>query len=239
MAVSLLTRFLEHYDPLFCGATASGIPFGTELMAGQAGWCVPGGLHALYRGTPDWSDIDYDVPFGVMSPTGDTPATIAHFVGYTFSASTRYCFGFRAVGRGGAIEENVTLGQRIETDGEAVPLPVVPNPPIRLTAQPKADGVILLQWFYDARGEQVGAATFNVYHNDGAGAVDYGTAIGSTSGRAFLTNAYTHATEVTFGVRAESSAGNEETNTVTVSATADDQGPPVLIAPYVEEGVET
>ena len=238
MAVSILTRFLTHYDPLMYGVNPNA-PLGVDLMAGVGGWCVPGGLHVLYRGTPDYSDISFDAPVGAVSPTDAAPETVKTFATYPFAASTRYCIALRAVGLGGAIEQNTDLATRIETDGDGVPLGLVPNPPMMLNAQPRAGGTVLLTWQYNPRGQQTPPYTYSIYHNNGSGAVSYVTAIGESRGRSFLTPAYADATTVIFGVRAASADGVEETNLTTVSCLTDAAGPPDIDTLSVTRGVET
>ena len=150
-----------------------------------------------------------------------------------------YWFALRAVGRGGAEETNTTLKLRIETDGAGVPLGLTPNAPIILRCEPRDAGKFLLTWDYSSIGEQIPPSVFNIYHNNGSGAVDYDTAIASVSGTSYKTGSYDDGTVVIFAVRSESSDSDEETNTATASATADATGPDAVGAPTIAAGVET
>lgn len=237
MAVSLLARELVHYDPLFWGVTPLGV-VGSALVCGL-GWCDPAGVYVLYSGVDAVGNIDYDVPVGATSPTSATPTTIANFPTYTLAADTVYYFALRAIGLGGAEEENTISVQRIETGFGGEPLPAIPNAPYQLSAHPRAGGKIYLRWEYEQTGQQTAPAAYLVYHDNGTGTVSYEATLGETAMNEYLTGAYAHGTTVKFVVRATSSIGDYEANTTEVSAVADDTGPDDAAAPTVVAGAET
>ena len=241
MAISLLTRFLAHYDPLFYGATAGGIAAGPLLMSGVAGWCDPAGRHLLYRGDDDVAAIDYDTPVGAASPTATDPTKIDMFSGYSIDADSIYYFAVRAVGRGGAEEENTDQIVRVETDGLGDFLPRVPNAPRHLMVTPVAGGKLLLRWRYDSTGQQVAPTNYRIYHDNGSPSktMIWAPALDVVEGTTYLTEAYAAGTRVQFGVRAYSNDGGQENNTDTVFGLADVNGPKDAEAPAIGEGEET
>jgi len=238
MARSLLLRFLDHYDPVYYGATPEGVVNGIGMDCGIDFTRVAGGYN-LYRSEGETPDTDNAIPVGATSATASPPTAIRNYVGYPFAASTVYRLWVRAIGKGGAEESYPTDTIRIEADGGGDPLDEVPNSPIRLSVSPRPDGKMLLTWSYDDRGEQTAVGQYKVYHDNGTGTMDWATPIGATKARAFLTGAYANGTTVAFGVRAESADGAQETNTTTASGVADATGPADIDAPTVAEGKET
>jgi hypothetical protein len=82
----------------------------------------------------------------------------------------------------------------------------------------------------------VRATRFNVFSDAGTGTMDWDTPVAQMHGLIYLSAAFAHDTVVQFGVRAVSPDGDSELNTVTVSGTADAQGPAAIEAPQVSEG---
>lgn len=238
MATTLLERFLEQYDTVHHGMTPEGIANGLTLTVGRS-WCRRAGGYTLQRIADEPVDTDNAIAVGAASPASTSSTFIAPFATYPLAASTVYHFGISVVSPGGAQRDDFLSLQRIETDGDGVPIDPVPNPPVRLRGEPYSGGRIKLNWDLATAGEQVQAKQWNVYHNNGSGSVDYDTAIASVNRGVYVTEAYAGGTEVTFGVRAESADGDEEKNTNTVAVTADDTGPQDIDAPDVDYGEES
>ena len=236
MAVSLLQHWLDHYDPIHRGFTPKGIANGVCATCGFFFPRIRGG-YTLYRGAG--GEVDYDMAVGASGPTDSIPTRIRNFPTYPLSAATAYSFGLRAISPGGAEEENIDLVAHLTTGGDSVPADPVPNPPIRLSAVPVAGGNIRLRWYYEPAGEGAPVYQYNVYHDNGGGSINYVTPLATTRQRSYLTAAYSHGIAVKFTVRAESRAGDEETNTNEATATADAQGPPDAGGLTIAEGVET
>lgn len=235
MAVSDLIRWLERYQPQ-AGGRGSAWAWAAGLHAGRWWLRTDGGYH-LYAGPA--GSVDYDTPVGATSASSATPAAIATFPGSVLDADTTYQFALRAVGRGGVEETNQTVALLVRTDGDGVPGGAAPNPPVRLQAVAVSGGRIVLHWRHERAGEQAAPATWRIYHDNGTGTMDYGTPLASIRGRRYRTSAYADGTVVQFAVRAVSAGDVEEQNTNTVTATADDSGPPDMDAPTLAAGKET
>lgn len=199
-------------------------------------WSGINGQYMLYRGLATASAIDYDVPVGAAAAGA---VAITNYPSYPMAASTVYWFGLRAVNPGGAEESNTSQVLRVETDGDGAPLPLVPNPPSKLRASPKAGGKCLVLWNYEHAGEQITPDHWHVYHDDGTGTMDWGNTVGTAYGMSFLSEAYGSGTTVKFGVRSVSGAGAEEPNTTTTTCVADAEGPSDVGLPTLAFGSET
>ncbi|KKL47309.1 hypothetical protein LCGC14_2336850 [marine sediment metagenome] len=186
--------------------------------------------------------ISYDTPLAVISSptvTWLSPAIVA--------AGT-YNYGVRAEDTGGKEEFNsdITVTVKIK-DTPIEEVPTLPNAPIGLTATPVAAGKIQLDWLYDITNQEVVPSVYSVYYDNNTGVVDYVTPLDTVlhsaagnNGR-YLTFTFTTAAlgdglSYKFGVRAQSAAGNEETNVVIATAIADSTLPN---APTGLAGVET
>jgi len=238
MARTLLQRWLDHYDPIHRGWTPAGIANGVCMTAGFFFPRFAGGYNLL-RSIGQTPDESASMIVGASSPTAETPDAIANFPTYTLAVDTVYCFWPRAISPGGAQECGPVDAIRIESDDDGDPMGAAPNAPSELTATAIADGYIRLTWRHNAAGEQTKPASWNVYHDDGTGSVDYGTALDDTTHRVYVAGPYVHDTTVLFGVRGVSADDVEETNLDTVSATADTEGPADIGAPNIVEGQET
>jgi hypothetical protein len=232
MALTLLQRYLLHADPIHRGFTRAGIANAVTLTHGRSFPRILGGFN-LRRGTAP-AVID-----DLVGASGPDASSIAMFGWVPQAADTTYWFECAAIGGGGvetAAAATATDPQRVRvrTDGTgAVPSPV-PGAPRGLRVDPRAGGVLRVQWTHAVTGHDAQAALFNVYHNNGTGAIDYDTPLATVTARAamaglgiyeYVTAAYVDGTTVQFGVRAESAAGDEELNTVTAAGTADATGP--------------
>lgn len=237
MAVSLLTRWLEHYDPIHRGWTPAGIANAACTRAGFAFGRIAGGYN-LMRSEGTAPSVADAIEVGATSPTAATPTEIKNFPTYPFPASSTCWCWVRALSPGGAADVASVQAVRIDTDGAGDPETLTPNPPYRLSARAVADGKIRLTWEHNAAGEQIRPFQWNIYHDDGGGTIDYETPLATIKGRTYLTAAYSHDTTVQFAVRAESRDGAEEQNTDSVSATAVADGPDDLPAPTLTAGDE-
>jgi len=168
--------------------------------------------------------VDYDTIIASMNATTITWTSDA----LTYAAPWR--FGVRAFNVYG--EEQNTDAVLLQLDSLGRNLANRPNAPTNLTAEAAAAGTLTLKWRYPSTGQAAAPATFRIYTNGGSGAVDYSSvhdSLAYTAGinRAFswTSGALTHGATHIFSVRAEAASGILETNTLTVSATADDTAP--------------
>lgn len=236
MALTLLERYLAYADAARGGIRAAGVANGLTLSGGEFWTRIKGGYN-LYRSEGETPDPANAIIVGAAAPTAETPTRISLFPGYALKPSTVYRFWVHAVSPGGAEEALLARTVRIETDAEGVPIDPVPAAPYQLTARPAAAGYIRLTWLH--RASEVPLWTFNIYHDNGTGTVDYNTPLDSGRRQVALVGPYRHGTAVKFGVRAESADGAEEKNTNTATGTADAEGPPDLPAVSLTEGIET
>ena len=230
-------RWLDHYDPIHRGVTPAGIAGGVAMRNGFA-WGRPAGGYNLMRSTGSGFVPGDARAVGATSPTVADPATAKNFPGFAWPASAVCWLHVRALSPGGAADVQPPTGIRIETDADRVPLAPVPNPPARLHAEAVAGGYVRLSWRHDPAGEAIAPASWRIYSDAGAGQLDYDSVVATASGGIARVGAYAHGTTVRFGVRAVSSAGNEEENTGIVTVTVDAQGPADLPAPQLVLGVE-
>ncbi|MBD3183861.1 hypothetical protein GF312_16370 [Candidatus Poribacteria bacterium] len=101
--------------------------------------------------------------------------------------------------------------------------PFPPDPPTRLAAGAAPDGIIILSWYLSASTD---VYRYNIYTDNGSGNVDFSSIYDFVDKN---TNNWESpslgAGVYKFAVRAVDESGNEETNTVTVSETADSNPP--------------
>ena len=239
MATTLLQRYIDYWDPQFHGREWKGFSAGNYALAGR-GWAAPDGLYRLYRGVDSPDDIDFEFPVGALAGGGTAEtATISTYPTFPLPASSILYFSLRAAGLGGVEEAADSEVVRIETDALGVPIARVPNPAQRFIAIPKIGGKILLTWSYESAGQQIPPSYFNIYHDNGTGTVSYVAAIGTSTGRSYLTGAYADGTDLIFSIRSASVADDENTTEVITTVEADAAGPPDLGAPTVTYGDET
>lgn len=237
MALTLLQRELEHWDPLTLGFSPKGFAGGVECGLGLCGWMHRCGVHFLYRGVGSVAAIDYEVPVGCTPGTAAAPGTIRTYATYPFASSTKYWMNVAAVGPGGAEEERRAIPVLIETDGDGVPIAPAPKAPARLRVVPRAGGYMLITWEQNDDGADVVARSWRVYHDNGTGSM-IGTPLGSTSRRAYLAGPYSNGQMIAFRVRSVSQDGAEDSNTDDVTGEAVASGPDDLGEPTVAAGVE-
>ena len=240
MSCSLLDKWLTHYDPLHRGFTADGIANG---VTATAGWFFP-----RIRG-------GYNVRRAVgRKPTADDPivgaagadaATVANFTWRGHAPSTVYHYRLNAIGPGGIEELGERSVVRAAFDAAGDLIPSRPNVPTNLRVEREAGGTFRLRWTYSEADEEVSPAAFEVYADNGAGTVDYETAVAIVPfvARRFhyerASGAFAHGTKVKWSVRAVSAAGVNDANTIVVAAVAVAEGPPVHQAIVSECGTET
>jgi len=127
-------------------------------------------------------------------------------------------------------ERNFNTTVTFSVDGTGALIAQFPNAPNTLIATPKEGAKAQLDWKYNTFEQEVAPTVFNVYHNSGAGPIDYGTIQDTVSYiagvfqyRATLIG-LTDGLTYDFGVRSKAGA-NEEQNTNTASALIDGTAP--------------
>jgi len=229
VGVSLLRRYLDVWDPQFFGRDHKPYVMGLGASLGRA-MIAERGSYLLYRSEGAEPDESSAIVVGAAAPTAVQPGRIAPFATFSLSPDTVYWFWMHAVSPGGAEENKPAMMVRIETDGDGLPLPLAPNAPIRLAVTTLAAGYLRLNWRHNRGGEQTPAASWNVYHDNGTGTVDYDNVLANTSSMIYKAGPYSHDTSVKFVVRAVSRDDVEETNTTIATGVADNEGPADLPA---------
>lgn len=228
MALSLLHRWLAHYDPIHRGWTPSGIANG---VCSTSGYFFPR-IHGGYNLRRTVGDVP-DASAPIVGAAGADATTIQTFPWVTHEASTSYAYWLTAV-NGGGVENLIdeVMGQTgFDASGEWVG--ASPNAPSDLNVTPTAGGRFVLRWNYMPDGQQTEPAQFNLYHGGGTGTVDFenlAATVAYDRGRffyAYLSEPFGHATRVRWVVRAASAAGVEDPNETIVSGWAEAQAPPV------------
>jgi hypothetical protein len=143
----------------------------------------------------------------------------------------RLLYLVRAVDSDGNEEANVSQMVAVELESGAEV--ARPNSPTIIEGRPAAGGEVEVVAGYTRADEGGEATKLNLYVNDGAGgAIDWGTVEASASlpgyGSAQVTltsSGLTAGSTYKCGVRAETAAGVEDTNTAYIEVTADDDTP--------------
>jgi hypothetical protein len=181
----------------------------------------------VYKGaTP--GTIDETTPVATV-----TSPTLTANVPMTTSETAYFLVKASRTGAGESLPSNMIV---VEIDSGDNLVGAQPNAPQSLSAICLSAGRIALDWYYNAAGQEAPPSVFNVYHNAGSGAVDYGTIVGTATyiqGKGvyrFETGALSDGVRYTLAVRAQTAAGAEEKNTVTVSEVAIVTGPPTFPA---------
>jgi len=228
----LLGKWLNHYDPIHRGWTRAGIANGVTAMHGCSFPRRKGG-YLLYLGT-SLAGIDMARPVGAASHD----ATVIRLFPWICPApATRYYVRLVAIGPGGVESVENPKDRQVVAfttgDGGEVPDPVPPAPR-SLEVLPIAGGKFRIRFLFVPSRHFARAAQFRVYGNNGSGAVVYATPVHTIAARPSLsgaghyawdTAAFDHGTSVKWAVRARTTEGGEETNTVVAEAQADAQGP--------------
>jgi hypothetical protein len=106
-----------------------------------------------------------------------------------------------------------------------------PNVPQGVSATAGAGGKITVGWAYEPTGQGAAPATFRVYGDGGTGTMQYSSASATvTAGAgaaayAWTSGALVNAKSYKWAVRARTTGGIEDGNTMVVSAAADSQSP--------------
>jgi len=231
MADDLLTKWLNFIDPLAMGQFADARANGLALTCGQF-WVRTGGGYNLYRWTGDKLPAQPGRIMGAAQP-GVTEIQTFPFVDH--AASTRYWYLLRAVGE----EENCSQVVRVELDDGGDLIGPQPNEPESVVARPVSGGRIGLGWRYNALGQEVAPAVFEIFGDGGTGVMDWDSPIGRVDYRrdkvdyAWISEPFDDGSRLQMAVRGKSEAGTSEPNERTVVVWAVAVGPepePVLVA---------
>ena len=246
MPGDLLTKWLEHYDPIHRGYTPRGI---ANAVCAACGWSFPRikGGYNLYRGTLTAEAIDYTLPVGAAGPQATIkphlPFRITNFSWRPHAADTEYFYTLRAVGGGGVESPPTQPPVSIAFDAGGGFVGGRPNAPTALSVSTASGGRFVLRWSYAVGGEEVSPSEFRIHSDGGTGTVDYENAVGQVTcvtGQihfSYTTSEAAHGARRKWGVRAVSARGRDDGNEITVEALADASGPaphPNLLGECVE-----
>lgn len=239
MVISLLDRWLVHYDPIHRGMTPHGIANGVCATDGFGFPRIRGGYN-LYRsasGTPTTEG----------SPVGAADAdatTVRTFPWVKHAAGACYTYRLTSLNGGGA--ENVADEVVCTTcfDGEARWVGLCPNAVSDLRVNALSGGRFEVAWSYLRDGEQVEPAHFEVFHDNGSGQVDFDTAAGTVPYRrgrvhyAHVSEPFAHDVRVCWAVKAVSAEGvasDVDARAVGRAAAQPPTGRPTVIMEVVED----
>jgi hypothetical protein len=232
--ITLLQRWLAHYDPIHRGWTPAGIANGVCATAGFFFPRVRGGynLRRAVDSVPDESDL-------IVGAAGADDQSIFTFNWVTHQASTHYGYRLTVISGGGVENFDDELIVRTEFDQNGDWVGLRPNSPGDLRVAPSASGKFVLRWTYTPQGQQAEPSTFRIYNNGVSGEIDFDNVVATVDYRmgslhySYESAAYEHGTCVKWAVRAASSAGVEEDNENTVldwvDASAPLINPPVVV----------
>lgn len=224
----LLGFYLTHYDAVFLGMGRRGLANGMHATMGQMFPRSSGGAN-LYRRIGSAEDIDWTDPVGAV---GKEVTAIRNFVDRGHDSGQDYSYAVRAISAGGVEQVETPNGVGVSFDGVGSAIIPSVDSPGELRCSPIANGKFCLSWYYRANGRSGGPKEFRIYGNGGTGGVDYGTLVAVVGFRfwqrhyAYESAVFATGTTVAWSVRTVNSAGQEERNTVTVSAVADADAPP-------------
>jgi len=218
------TKWLK--DSLFNGFTSNGWKLGLVLSQGWF-WYRIAGVMALYRGQADV--FDYDVIVAVMNADASA-VTISN---QALPANSSWYYIRRHVCECGLeSDDSPTCIVQINSSGEMIGN--APNPPVALTIEGFAGGLIKLKWRYTRINEDVAPTGFNIYMDSGSGfdldtpedSVLYGQ--GGNGEFDWTSDALTNGQLYRFIVRSYRTGAGESQNTNFVAAKADSQGPAAI-----------
>ena len=118
--------------------------------------------------------------------------------------------------------------RRVAMDGSNQLIPPAPNAPHGLTLKQRAGGQVIAFWRHSNGNGEVDVANFNIYVATGVDPFNF-TTPAYTVGKAVLKQdlgSFANGTTVRVVVRAEDTAGTEETNTNEATTAADAAAPP-------------
>ncbi|UCG15489.1 MAG: hypothetical protein JSV19_09345 [Phycisphaerales bacterium] len=240
MMSDLFGKWLDHYDPIHLGYTPRGIANG---VCATGGWFFPRitGGYNLYRGSPGAGEIDYGRPVGAA---GTAATEIRNFPWCLHASNTTYAYVVRSIGGGGVESDSSAPPVSVEIDALGTVIGPRPNAPSQLSVRPAADGAFDLRWTYSTAGEAAPPMMFRIFSDQGTGAIDFDTVVGSVAYRAgqvhyaFTTPTHAHGTRRLWAVRAVSVDDVDDGNSVAVSAWADAEPPPVCAGLIARRGGE-
>lgn len=198
-----------------------------SAYAASIGWTdlgtvVVGEGYHVYANDGAGGPIDYATPVATTTATSWTSSALSH--------PGSWLFGVRAYNAYGE-ERNLDCALEIDLDAAGVDVTRIPTPPYSLRAIPLKAGAVRLTWYYSGPNRLKRPTSFNVYC--GSPSVDYGTvrAVAAYTGQSFYSvdlAGLSDGVQYAFGVRAANATG-EESNTLSVSCTADATGPDAVV----------
>jgi hypothetical protein len=223
----LLDKYLLHYDPLWLGAGLRGLANGMHATLGQL-FPRCGGGYNLYRGAGGVEAVDFEVPVGAA---GRGATEIRNFPERGHDTEVTYWYALRPIGPGGVEQPDVAEWALVGFDAAGALI----DPPVRAPWDPRAEplkeGRFRISWRHYAAADGAGLPQFRVYTDNGSGTIDYGTVVAAVPFRmmrreyAYESGAFGDGTLVRWAVRAVNSNGQEERNTLWVSARASHSAP--------------
>lgn len=235
MADELLTKWLDFIDPLAMGQFANARANGLALTCGQF-WVRTGGGYNLYRWTGNRLPVD---PGSMVGAAGSGAVSVGNFPYIVHDNSTCYWYVLRAVGGGGVEEQNCSQVVRVALDDAGDLIGPQPNEPESVAARPLSGGRVGLGWRYNALGQEVAPAVFEIFGDGGTGVMDWDSPIGSVGYRRgkvdyeWTSEPFADGSRWQMAVRGKSEAGTSERNERTVVVWAAAAGPepvPILVA---------
>lgn len=226
MAITLIDRWLAHYDPLHRGLTPRGIANGLCATGGFTFPRIRGGYN-LYRSVTG-------VPLTNTPPVGAAGAdatTVRTFPWISHQADSCYVYRLTSLNGGGAenVCDEIVCVACFDAEGRWVGLR--PNAVSDLRLNLLADGRFEVAWSYSREGEQVEPAYFEVFHDGGSGEVDFDTVVGTVAYRrgrvhyAHVSEPFAHDARVRWAVRAVSAEGARSESGAVVTGRAAAQPP--------------
>ncbi len=201
-------------DPLVCHATL--LPVNSWVN-----WTGTGLVYSVYANDGDGSGIDYDTP---IDATMDLTWT-SDPLGYP----GEWKFGVRVSSLESGLEEkNIDAAIRLVLDDSGVDITRKPKAPVALRVFATVNGGCRAEWAYPYTDRYTKPTGFHVYAGP-LNSVDYGTieatkAYGGPGNYSADLGGFTDGSDYSVAVRAYNATA-EESNTSTVSFTADATGP--------------
>ena len=226
MVISLLDRWLAHYDPIHRGLTPRGIANGLCATGGFAFPRIRGGYN-LYRSTAEMPPTE-GAPVGAA---GADATTVRTFSWIRHGADSCYVYRLTSLNGGGAenVCDEIVCIACFDADGRWVG--PRPNGVSDLRLNLLAGGRFEVAWSYSREGEQVEPAHFEVFHDGGSGQVDFDTVVGTVAYRrgrvhyVHVSEPFEHDARVRWAVRTVSAEGARSESGAVVTGRAAAQPP--------------
>ena len=211
-------------EAMFAGMTTGAFKLGTALTFGWF-WVRSAGCSLLYRGS-SMDQIDFD---NILTLAQIDAAQIQPPSYVPHENSTIYFYVVQRINGYGDEERTLSAAVKVSIDGNGNLAEPVPNSIFEAGIGQVADSKVRLIWYYCPIGQRSAPARFNVYYDSGTGQIDYETSIAviSYAGRRF----YSYQTDTleagrySFAIRAEDSAGIENTSLAQLSIQIDGNSP--------------